>query len=152
MFPTLPSGLDNLAALGVVDFDPEAYVKGIPPRYAGAPRYYLPFEQPLPAFQPPVNLPTNVKHHEQPKHDEFKHESEEGIPLWKKLATGALVAGLVAFGIYKVKTLPKSAGEASRKFFDSTKNKVVETFNWVKGKMTSVKMPKTPATPVPPTP
>lgn len=141
MFPVLPSTLDNLAALGVVDFDPEAYIKGTTPRYVGAPRYYLPFEQPLPAFQPPAHLPVNMKPHEQPKHDEFKHESE--IPLWKKLVTGGLVAGLVALGVYKAKSFSKLTGESFRKLLDNVKDKIKTPFVFIKNKIMPSKPPVT---------
>lgn len=133
MFPVLPSSLDSLASSGVVDFDPEAYIKGTTPRYVGSPRYYLPFEQPLPAFQPPAHLPANMKPHEQPKHDEFKHQSD--APIWKKVVTGGLVAGLLAFGIYKAREFSKNGGESFKKMCDTVKNKILYPFKYVKDKV-----------------
>lgn len=93
MFPQLPSTIDNLTSAGIIDFDAESYVKGTAPRYIGAPRACLPFEQPLPVFQAPNKGIPGLPN--QPKKDEFVHKAE-GTPAWKKTLAGLLVAGLIA--------------------------------------------------------
>lgn len=124
MFPSLPSTIDSLTSGGVIDFDAESYIKGVPPRYIGAPKTYLPFEQPLPGYVVP-NLGAPAKLHEQPHKDELVKEQK--TPSWKKLLAGLLAASLVIFAGYKLKQKGTKAVEA-------VKNTPKTVAGWFKGK------------------
>jgi len=78
--------LDNLASLGIIDFDADAYINGTPPRFIGSPAYPTSF----PGVAPGSALAG------QPDKDAFtKHEkgedSNEGNWVSKILIGGALV-------------------------------------------------------------
>lgn len=136
MFPTLPTAVDNLAANGIIDFDADAFIKGTAPRYVGAPKTYLPFEEPLPAHHQPAHGEGAPQIHHQPKHDEFVHgEKDSG---WKKaLVAGSLLALVAAVG-YRFKSNPrvakvvdsiKPATEKTTGFFKGLKDKFVNIFS-----------------------
>ena len=92
--------LDMLAQNGVLDFDGASYIMGQKPRYVGNPAHPNPFNG-----QPP-----SIPNLQQPEIDEFKPQTQKEdrshkIPLWKKLAFGALAIGLLGLGIYKFKPM-----------------------------------------------
>jgi hypothetical protein len=151
MFPSLPSNLDNLASAGIVDFDPEAFIKGADPRYTGAPQKYLPFEIPYPGGVQPQRggsasnseFLSNVSMHQQAKKDEFVVPGKENNkkPVWKKVLVGAAALALLIFGGMKLKkpisklfsksksavntatqTATKTANPKATKFLDKVKS------------------------------
>lgn len=93
------ANLDMLAQNGVIDFDAPAYVLGQAPRYVGNPKVVPPFIGQMPNA-PLINQP-------QPINDEFmpsdKNKNYVKNPLWKKLLFGAVTAGALIFGGYKLK-------------------------------------------------
>ena len=122
--------LDMLAQNGVLDFDGASYIMGQKPRYIGNPAHPSPFNG-----QPP-----SIPNLQQPDIDEFRPQGQKNdkspkIPLWKKLAFGALAIGLLGLGAYKFKSigswLKKQIGKInfkSVKIFVSNKSKSVGTF------------------------
>ncbi len=93
------SNLDMLAAGGVIDFDAAAYLLDKPARFVGNPQIEgLPLES-------PALLPEGVKLKDLPQIDEFnssgqKETKPSKLSNWKKLSFGALVTGLLGWGIY----------------------------------------------------
>lgn len=158
--------LDNLAANGVIDFDAEAYVKGLPPRFIGRPERYvgLPGEMPLMAEPPTYGVYPGSHLSGHPGRDGFEHHevNEDGNPSWKKALATVLVAGLAVIGAVRyrgkiVELFNKKKAEVTSPsfkqkvsdFFLNAKTKIVEFF---KGKPEGTKAPATtPATPVTPT-
>lgn len=131
MFPQLPSIVDNLTSAGIIDFDAESYVKGVQPRYIGAPKNYLPFEQPLPAFQPP-QYGLSSKSLQQPHKDELVHKTESTIPAWKKALTGLLIAGLVTAAVLKFRKGSTNATATITAASKTVSDKAKSAGNWIK--------------------
>ncbi|MDD3436203.1 MAG: hypothetical protein PHC64_03515 [Candidatus Gastranaerophilales bacterium] len=109
--------LDNLASSGVVNFDPEAYIKGTEPRYYGKPpedEFSNPFDQPL-LDCPQIGDMTGVNLHGEPDKDAFiqrehgkEHEKEvehKNPRTWKELATIGLVGGVSLYAMSKMGTI-----------------------------------------------
>lgn len=137
--------LDNLAANGVIDFDAEAYVKGLPPRFFGHQERYigLPGEMPLMAEPPIYGVHPGAHLSGHPGKDGFEsHEIEEGgNPSWKKALMTVLISGLAVIGAVKYRgkiaklfqekkaeiTSPSFKQKVSD-FFTNAKTKVVEFF------------------------
>jgi hypothetical protein len=83
------NNLDFLAQNGVLEYDAASDVMGMPPRYMGNPAI-------IPNFAPPqINK-------NQPKKDEFVPQENFAVPKWKKNLFKLLVAGVAAFGGYKI--------------------------------------------------
>lgn len=156
--------LDNLATNGIIDFDAEAYVKGLPPRFIGRPERYvgLPGEMPLMAEPPTYGVYPGAHLSGHPRKDGFEnHEGEEDRnPGWKKALMTVLLSGLAIIGavryrgkiaeIFNKKKAAVTSPSFKQKvsdFFSNAKTKVVEFF---KGPSKPTKTPTTPATP--PTP
>lgn len=147
------SPLDVLASNKIINFDPEAFVKGTTPRYVGDPdgETYLPFEQPLmatPTCIPPIGTPLSG----QPEHDEFSgsghHEKKHN---WRKILTAVLAAGLLVLGGIKLKSafgklaeklkLKKANAAPKQGFLANIKTKVTGWFNKVKSAITGKPVP-----------
>lgn len=106
------SSLDSLATTGVIDFDADAYVKGVKPRYVGNPNgaQYSPLDQPI---NSPANFGINGGAHlaGHPESDAFvknyneKKENEEGkkLPQWQTWLAGGLIATLALYIGSKIK-------------------------------------------------
>ncbi|MFA7659263.1 MAG: hypothetical protein WCY19_07500 [Candidatus Gastranaerophilaceae bacterium] len=154
------NSLDNLAKNGVINFDADSYIKGVPPRYVGDPDGYvgLPFEQPLPAMQGTGQLSGQPSKDAFVKHDEVKTSATD----WKKALMGVILAGLATFGVLKAgkiyknrkatkaakaKPAPTAAPAAAqnpttdkKKFFKGASEKVSKFFKSVPEKWS--KLPK----------
>lgn len=160
--------LDNLAANGIIDFDAEAYVKGLPPRFIGRPERYvgLPGDMPLMAEPPSYGVYPGAHLSGHPRQDGFEpQETEEGSnPSWKKALMTVLVAGLAVIGAVKyrgkiVELFNKKKAEVTSPsfkqkvsdFFSNAKTKIVEFF---KGPAKPTNNPATSVTPTatPPVP
>lgn len=98
----------NLASLGIVDFDSNAFIRGTKPAYVGSPepKVELPFDAPLPIYSSNVypnylysNGPTLSS---QPSKDAFvSHRQNEGISL-KEGLFGGILGALGLLGVYKL--------------------------------------------------
>lgn len=90
-YPILPSPMDLAASEGIWDFDAEAYIKGKPARYVGAPKIYIPFEQPLMTYQPSY-AQINPYMQPQPHRDVFVKKPTD----WRKLLVGGTIVAAIA--------------------------------------------------------
>lgn len=151
--------LDNLAANGIIDFDAEAYVKGVPPRFVGHQERYigLPGEMPLMAEPPIYGVHPGSHLSGHPHKDGFEYpEIEEGSnPSWKKALMTVLLSGLAVIGAVKyrgkiaklfqekktVVTSPSFKQKVSD-FFTNVKTKIIKFF---KGPEKEAKPPVTPS-------
>lgn len=153
--------LDNLATNGIIDFDAEAYVKGLPPRFIGRPERYvgLPGEMPLMAEPPAYGVYPGAHLSGHPGRDGFEHhEIEEGSnPSWKQALMTVLLSGLAVVGAIKYRSKivelfnKKKAAVTSPSFkqkvsdfFSNAKTKIVEFF---KGPSKPANAPAAPAAP-----
>lgn len=152
--------LDNLATNGIIDFDAEAYVKGLPPRFVGSPERYvgLPGEMPLMAEPPVYGVYPGARLSGHPRRDGFEYpEIEEGgNPSWKKALATVLLSGLAVIGAIryrgklakffsekKAEVTSPSFKQKVSDFFKNAKTKVVDFF---KGPEKPAKAPVAPAT------
>ena len=129
-FPKLPSTIDRLTSEGIIDFDAESYYKGTQPRYIGAPKEYLPFDEPLPARRMQHYGPS-AKLHDQPHHDELVKHEESKTPEWKKILTGSLVLALIAAAGYKLTKGGSKIGQSISNGTKTSKDWIKNTFNKV---------------------
>ena len=100
--------LYNLAANDIINFDADAYVKGLPPRFVGNPAGYvgLPFEQPLPGYgiYPGQHLAGA------PARDAFVNHNKAKEPLnWKEALLGTILGGVSILGGLKIAKAIKNA-------------------------------------------
>lgn len=126
----LPGAYDNLMSNGVVDFDPEAFIKRGEAVPSTAAPVYLPFEQPL-------LMPEMPKMHVQPHEDEFKKEKEEPKEEhktnWKKTLTLAVLGAAAAVGGYKTYKFLKRAPQQIQQAANApTSNIFKRAWGWIK--------------------
>lgn len=131
------SSLDTLATTGVIDFDADAYVKGVKPRYVGKPEgtQYLPLEQPI---NSPENFGINggshlsghpesdafVKNYNKPEEKEHKATNNSNVVKW---LTGGIIATLALYIGSKIKKHVKANPEflkGIRERFNNAKNNI----------------------------
>lgn len=78
----ITANLDNLATLGVIDYDGAAYIAGSRPRFYGAPNAYT-----SPFVDTPMDYTT------------FSYnQNRQPTPWWKTIFKGALALGALYFG------------------------------------------------------
>lgn len=157
--------LDNLAANGVIDFDAEAYVKGLPPRFIGHQENYigLPGEMPLMAEPPIHGVYPGAHLSGHPAKDGFEHHKDENDnPSWKKALMTVLLTGLAVVGAVRYRgkivelfnkkkaavTSPSFKQKVSD-FFSNAKTKIVEFFKGPSKPANAPAAPAKPATPAP---
>lgn len=113
----------NLASLGIVDFDSNAFIRGTKPAYVGSPepKVELPFDAPMPVYSSPL-YPNYLYSSfggpvlsSQPSKDAFvSHHSNKGITL-KEGLFATLLGGLGILGLAKLvsrKKAPKAPAVA----------------------------------------
>lgn len=95
------SSMDSLAANGIINFDPDAYVMNGVSRAMAEEDSSLPFEKPLYA-NPYVPYRVAYIKPEQPPRDVYvRHEKEQGIS-WKSILLGLLAGGGITYAGFKV--------------------------------------------------
>ena len=79
----ITANLDNLASLGVINYDGAAYIAGSRPRCYGAPN---------PNTSPFVETPMDYTTFS------YNQNRQQPVPLWKTLLKGTLAVGCLYFG------------------------------------------------------
>lgn len=141
------SSVDGLIRSGIINFDPEAYVRNGASVYAGSENEYLPFDKPL----YPVSFHSGVGAYpyasEPPSGDAFISRTPREKPPWKEILAGTLFTGLALYaGIKllkyknKIKTLTDEANAKSKGFFAKCKDKIN---SWIHPKKEVKKVEKT---------
>lgn len=178
-YPIYPNCFDQLTTHGVVADDVVGYITDKPSPYLQnyvAQRGWAPsmpgqiMPDPLPTVKPPTPLPRTdvyqtvateqpVQNNGLPTQQQIKdYVRNEHSNNWAKLATGVLLAGLTAFGMYKfsgaVRSLLKPTpaptpttagttswydkiGQTAKAAFDTVKNAIKNIWNKLTGKTTA---------------
>lgn len=124
------SSMDSLAANGIINFDPDAYVMNGVSRAMAEEDSGLPFEKPLYA-DPYVPYRVAYIRPEQPHRDVYvRHEKNEGIS-WKSILLGLLAGGGITYAGFKI--LENNDEKVQTKLTGTTAKKDGKTF-WVKCK------------------
>lgn len=124
------SALDRLASNGIINFDPEAYIYGAPPRYVGNPNGYigLPQDRPLPVMPESYGITPGYNLSGHPTNDAFVNhengESKHNTSSWKSILAGIVFAGLALYAGVKCKAkLSKLFGKKNN--LTSNKNNII---------------------------
>lgn len=99
--------LDSLASNGIINFDPEAYVKTGASKFEGEQENYLPFDKPLLATPQMYGMPYAPQLHGEPENDAFVSrlkEKHSKLP-WKGIAVTSVIGGLALAAGIKIKSL-----------------------------------------------
>ena len=79
----ITANLDNLASLGVINYDGAAYIAGSRPRFYGAPNAYT---------SPFVDTPMDYTSFS------YNQNRQQPVPWWRTFIKGALALGCLYFG------------------------------------------------------
>lgn len=128
-------GLESLSNNGIINFDADAYIKGLPARFVGGPEdndRYLPFDRPInDVYQPQIH--GGEGGNREGKSDAFcsRHpKSKEHSSLRDFLIVGVL-GGIGVFLLAKRKSISENSQGFKEKaggFFHNVKDKVVALF------------------------